>query len=286
MSLDSLRVADKPLKARSGRWERPGSGAEAPWPHLGPAAARGRQRRRRWPTETGDGRLLRRLLRVHSVTVGPRASKYSVIRCVAIVREWVVQAEALAPSLAASFAQGPIIDDQGRRFLTEETVATLGGGLKVQIFSREHPPPHFRVFYAGRTRTSRSAIAKSSWAALQSGSAPFGRGTPKTRASSSMPTARRPRGFAMSSAIALGVSMSTRLRPFRYVCQSVSCSCSGNAVSRSKSATGTAANMACSILRDASLGKLLKLQAGFPKYRTHKVAGEGHRFQSGRCWTA
>lgn len=66
-----------------------------------------------------------------------------------MVREWVVQAEELAPSLAASFAQGPIIDDQGRRFLTEETVATLDGGLKVQIFSREHPPPHFRVFYAG-----------------------------------------------------------------------------------------------------------------------------------------
>jgi len=63
--------------------------------------------------------------------------------------EWVVEAVEVTCSLAASFAQGPIIDDQGRRFFMEETVATLDGGLKVQVFSREHPPPHFRVLYAG-----------------------------------------------------------------------------------------------------------------------------------------
>ena len=65
--------------------------------------------------------------------------------------EWIIEADEPARSLAASFAQGPIYDDQGRRFLTEETVATLDGGLKVQLFSREHPPPHFRVFYSGES---------------------------------------------------------------------------------------------------------------------------------------
>jgi hypothetical protein len=65
-------------------------------------------------------------------------------------REWTVTADDLARSLAASFQQGPIIDDRGMRFLGEELVATLDG-LRVHIFSREHPPPHFRVTYAGET---------------------------------------------------------------------------------------------------------------------------------------
>lgn len=64
--------------------------------------------------------------------------------------EWAVEADALAPSLVESFQRGPIIDDAGRRYLTEETVANLQG-LKIQIFSNEHPPPHFRVSYAGDT---------------------------------------------------------------------------------------------------------------------------------------
>ena len=64
--------------------------------------------------------------------------------------EWVVFAPTLAASLAADFRNGPILDDDGRRFLTEETVANLDG-LKIQIFSNEHPPPHFRVEYAGET---------------------------------------------------------------------------------------------------------------------------------------
>lgn len=65
-----------------------------------------------------------------------------------MTREWTIDATELAASLAASFAAGPIVDDRGNRFLTEETVAQLNG-LKIQIFSREHPPPHFRVSYAG-----------------------------------------------------------------------------------------------------------------------------------------
>ena len=65
-------------------------------------------------------------------------------------KEWTVEAQSLAPSMAADFQRGPIIDDKEGRFLTEELVANLDG-LRVQIFSREHPPPHFRVFYAGDT---------------------------------------------------------------------------------------------------------------------------------------
>ncbi len=56
----------------------------------------------------------------------------------------------LTRELSESFQNGPIIDDNGCRFLTEELVANLNG-LKIQIFSREHPPPHFRVEYAGET---------------------------------------------------------------------------------------------------------------------------------------
>jgi hypothetical protein len=65
-------------------------------------------------------------------------------------RERTVNAEDLARSLAQSFLQGPIIDDRGTRMLGEELVATLDG-LRVHIFSREHPPPHFRVTYAGES---------------------------------------------------------------------------------------------------------------------------------------
>jgi hypothetical protein len=43
-----------------------------------------------------------------------------------------------------------MIDDRGNRYLVEELVANLNG-LRIQIFSREHPPPHFRVTYAGET---------------------------------------------------------------------------------------------------------------------------------------
>lgn len=35
-------------------------------------------------------------------------------------------------------------------FLTEETVAQVGG-LKIEVFANEHPPPHFRVRFQGST---------------------------------------------------------------------------------------------------------------------------------------
>jgi hypothetical protein len=65
--------------------------------------------------------------------------------------EWLVPVpHTIEEELAQSFQSGPIIDDQGLRFLTEEQVANLDG-LKIEIFSKEHPPPHFRVLYAGET---------------------------------------------------------------------------------------------------------------------------------------
>ena len=66
-------------------------------------------------------------------------------------REWNTSAPSeLEQELADSFQNGPIINDQGQHYLTEELVAHLKG-LKIEIFSMEHPPPHFRVKYAGET---------------------------------------------------------------------------------------------------------------------------------------
>lgn len=71
------------------------------------------------------------------------------------MKEWIVDLhDAVSEELAESFRQGPIIDDKGRRWLTEETIASIDG-LKIQVFAREHPPPHFRVSYAGETNDFR-----------------------------------------------------------------------------------------------------------------------------------
>ncbi|UVT20815.1 MAG: DUF4160 domain-containing protein [Nitrospira sp.] len=67
-----------------------------------------------------------------------------------MVNEWVVEATELAESLASDFQQGPLQNDQGQRLLGEELVDHLNG-LRIEIFSNEHPPPHFRVRYAGET---------------------------------------------------------------------------------------------------------------------------------------
>lgn len=64
--------------------------------------------------------------------------------------EWSVNAQELAKSLAEDFELGPILDEHGLRSLTEELVVNLMG-LRIEIFSNEHPPPHFRVIYAGET---------------------------------------------------------------------------------------------------------------------------------------
>ncbi|MGH8194068.1 MAG: DUF4160 domain-containing protein [Woeseiaceae bacterium] len=66
--------------------------------------------------------------------------------------EWIVAVpDEQIGDLAKSLAKGPLTDDYSElRFLAEETVA-LYNGLKVEIFSDEHPPPHFRVKYSGET---------------------------------------------------------------------------------------------------------------------------------------
>lgn len=65
--------------------------------------------------------------------------------------EWRVSLEDQSVSeLAESIRQGAMIDESGMRMLTEETVARVRG-LKMEIFSNEHPPPHFRVEYQGST---------------------------------------------------------------------------------------------------------------------------------------
>jgi Domain of unknown function (DUF4160) len=68
-----------------------------------------------------------------------------------VVDKWcVLVPETLAVELSESFRKGPIVDDQGRRLLSELKVAGFDG-FKVEIFADEHPPPHFRVSHAGET---------------------------------------------------------------------------------------------------------------------------------------
>ncbi len=55
-------------------------------------------------------------------------------------------------SLLECFHMGPIVDDSGMRLLLEEEVDRFGG-LKIDVFSKEHPPPHFRVLYQGDSET-------------------------------------------------------------------------------------------------------------------------------------
>ena len=52
----------------------------------------------------------------------------------------------IVEELEKSFQDGPIINDQGQRFLAEHFVEQIGG-LKIDIYSDEHPPPHFCVSY-------------------------------------------------------------------------------------------------------------------------------------------
>lgn len=63
--------------------------------------------------------------------------------------EWKIEIpELLANELENCFLMGPIIDDNGIRSINEEEFGRLNG-LKIEVFSNEHPPPHFRVCYAG-----------------------------------------------------------------------------------------------------------------------------------------
>jgi len=69
------------------------------------------------------------------------------------VAEWTVNiGDDVLRMLAEDFRRGPIIDDQGRRLLEEQTVDHLNG-LRIEVFADEHPPPHFRVSYQGESDT-------------------------------------------------------------------------------------------------------------------------------------
>ena len=63
--------------------------------------------------------------------------------------EWTVPLDdALIEALASDFRNGPLMDD-GSRLLEEQLVAWLDA-LKIEIFSREHPPPAFSSLLPGR----------------------------------------------------------------------------------------------------------------------------------------
>ena len=65
---------------------------------------------------------------------------------------WEVEiSDPAVAELQESFNQGPIIDDQGRRFLVEREVDRIGD-LKIIVYSDEHPPPHFLVKCSEGTR--------------------------------------------------------------------------------------------------------------------------------------
>jgi hypothetical protein len=67
------------------------------------------------------------------------------------VPEWIVEVPSeLVAELAASFEAGPLPDDQGRVPIKKRLV-DRANGLRIEIFSNEHPPPHFRVSYGGET---------------------------------------------------------------------------------------------------------------------------------------
>jgi hypothetical protein len=63
--------------------------------------------------------------------------------------EWIVSVDELAGILKSELESGAIPDDVPRP-LNEQLIDQLDG-LRIEIFSREHPPPHFRVSYQGET---------------------------------------------------------------------------------------------------------------------------------------
>lgn len=68
--------------------------------------------------------------------------------------QWAVEfndAESVT-ELSDSLQQGPMINERGIRKL-EEKVVDVFNGLKVEIFADEHPPPHFRISWAGETNS-------------------------------------------------------------------------------------------------------------------------------------
>jgi len=63
--------------------------------------------------------------------------------------EWIVLFEDDAASdLLYDLEQDQIPGAAGQKYLTEQTVDRFDG-FKIEIFSNEHPPAHFRVCYSG-----------------------------------------------------------------------------------------------------------------------------------------
>ena len=68
--------------------------------------------------------------------------------------EYVVSIpEELEDELSRSFASGRIIEftDQGEYVEVKKVQVDRVNGVKIEVFSNEHPPPHFRVKYQGST---------------------------------------------------------------------------------------------------------------------------------------
>jgi Domain of unknown function (DUF4160) len=70
------------------------------------------------------------------------------------VTEYVIGVtDDLERELATSFAAGRIVEitDKGPIVEFKKVLVAKLGGVKVEIFSNEHPPPHFRVKFQGST---------------------------------------------------------------------------------------------------------------------------------------
>jgi hypothetical protein len=73
------------------------------------------------------------------------------------VTEYIVPlGDAATKSLAVDFAKGRIVGfENGKPVRKQELeiryAVAMYQGLKVEVFSNEHPPPHFRVQYQGST---------------------------------------------------------------------------------------------------------------------------------------
>ena len=73
----------------------------------------------------------------------------------AVMPEWTVEITGNPlRDLEQSLFDGPILNESGQRWLNERELDRVGG-LRIQMFSNEHPPPHFRVFYQGETANYR-----------------------------------------------------------------------------------------------------------------------------------
>ena len=71
--------------------------------------------------------------------------------------EWCVELDDLTAvtQLRESLELGPMLTANGQRSLNEQQVGKMFHGLRVEVFSDEHPPPHFRVRYQGETARFR-----------------------------------------------------------------------------------------------------------------------------------